>query len=236
MLFLFYQVRSQKAKTVALPQAECPNCKTTGQMAMSIFNKYLWFLFPHGPFGKTAIIDCNACGNSIPATDWNATFHQIYRKEKKGIKRPLSHYSLFIIIISMLVLAFSILLFGIIIPGKRSMHNQEQRAADKQNLQQGDIFLGLMSGGIAKFKVAKIEKIEGEDIALIKLSKKMYTQSEGQSLSASDFSTNDFELENIAIEFSALRKYGSVSYHLTSEQYKAQKIHSAFMIYHSKLN
>lgn len=212
-MFIVYQIRSNLARTVHLTTTECPNCNAKEKLQMDIYQKYIWFLGPILPAGKTAFLDCNACEQTIPIKQWTKELDSIYRTEKKNTKTPFRYFRGFIILILIWVIPLTLIKFGVVVPNKTGKRMEESKAAQK-SLKKGDLFFGMLLKNDGKYpecKVAKIIKTKGDSHAYIVLSKKTYGFNDGEDLEIDDFSDSDFVTEQIEVQLDGLRKNGAVT-------------------------
>ncbi|MDR7131458.1 hypothetical protein J2X69_003822 [Algoriphagus sp. 4150] len=212
---IFYQIRSKQVKVIEINELECPNCKNKGHLQLFLFLKYTWIFAPILPAGKTAILECNSCEQTIPIKNWTKKLDVIFKTEKKNFKTPFYYYSGAVFILLIWLIPFTMMKMGITNPFGLNDDSKTmgQAIIDRQHIKENDIlYVNLLVNGEApKFKAVKVVKAEDEKVAYIKQSIKSYeTFKDFYALKAADFSNSDFEDETLKINLEYLRKTGSV--------------------------
>lgn len=166
-MFFYYQIRSYHHKTEAVPHANCPLCNTTGQLHMSVLQKYMWLLGPIAPSSKYAVAYCEHCGNYIPKVKWTDEMDNDFQLLKKGVKTPGKLYrGLIVFPLAMAVLIGGILLFVKFRNGKQ----QDNQAFIKEAIahpRAGDIFqITHTDGSKADYTYYKVAGSKGDSVYL----------------------------------------------------------------------
>jgi hypothetical protein len=232
-MIIVYQIRSKLAKTVEIENIGCPQCHNKGGLKMYFYQKYTWLIAPMLPAGKSAILDCTFCNQSISTKNWTKELHIFFKIEKRNMPIPFRYFSGFIFCILLFLVPLVLVKAGISNPFhlKDDSAKIEQARIDQALIKENDyLFVGLINNERnLKFKVVKVVKTEGNETAIIRQSIKTYNQFQDQyDLNSSNFSETDFETDTKKINLTYLRKSGSIE-----EVYNNSKPHIAIMRYYA---
>ena len=164
-MFFYYQIRNHHHKTEPVPQLTCPVCHTTGQVQMSIMQKYAWVLGPIAPSGKFAMAFCEQCNNYIPAVKWTDEMDSVFQNLKKDVKTPRRLYRGLIVF----PLAVALLIGAIVVFSKvKSNKQQGNQTLVKEAIahpRKGDIFqINQSDGTNTNYTYFKVADVRGDSV------------------------------------------------------------------------